>query len=110
MIWFPSQIAMGTSSRGRVNRESFGRFLAVRATGQSMWRVLCPRLGDEGLSGKIHTDGTNGDGKKPPKPPRGGGGRGGSGSDIGRALRSAYDDTVRESVPDEFMDLLGKLD
>ena len=30
-------------------------------------------------------------------------------TDIGRALRSVYDDTVREDVPDDFMDLLGKL-
>lgn len=29
--------------------------------------------------------------------------------DIGRALRSIYDDTVREPVPDDFKDLLGKL-
>ncbi|MDQ3246395.1 MAG: hypothetical protein M3Q52_05810 [Pseudomonadota bacterium] len=31
------------------------------------------------------------------------------GADIGRALRSIYDDTLRESVPDDFQDLLGKL-
>ena len=30
-------------------------------------------------------------------------------SDIGRALRTIYDDTLRESVPDDFSDLLGKL-
>jgi hypothetical protein len=30
-------------------------------------------------------------------------------TDLGRALRSVYDDTLRESVPDEFIDLLGKL-
>ena len=30
-------------------------------------------------------------------------------SDLGRALRSIYDDTLRESVPDDFIDLLGKL-
>ena len=30
-------------------------------------------------------------------------------ADLGRALRSVYDDTLRESVPDEFIDLLGKL-
>jgi len=30
-------------------------------------------------------------------------------ADIGRALRSVYDDTLRESVPDDFLDLLGKL-
>ena len=30
-------------------------------------------------------------------------------SDLGRALRSIYDDTLREAVPDDFKDLLGKL-
>lgn len=30
-------------------------------------------------------------------------------ADLGRALRSIYDDTLRESVPDDFKDLLGKL-
>ena len=30
-------------------------------------------------------------------------------ADLGRALRSAYDDTLREAVPDEFLDILGKL-
>ena len=29
--------------------------------------------------------------------------------DIGRALRSVYDETLRENVPDDFLDLLGKL-
>ena len=29
---------------------------------------------------------------------------------VGRALRSVYDDTLRESVPDDFMNLLRKLD
>jgi hypothetical protein len=29
--------------------------------------------------------------------------------DLGRALRTIYDDTLRESVPDDFMDLIGKL-
>ena len=31
------------------------------------------------------------------------------GSDIGRALRSVYDETLRENVPDDLQDLLGKL-
>jgi hypothetical protein len=30
-------------------------------------------------------------------------------ADLGRALRSVYDDTLRETVPDEFRHLLGKL-
>ena len=29
--------------------------------------------------------------------------------DIGRALRTIYDDTLREAVPVDFSDLLGKL-
>jgi hypothetical protein len=29
--------------------------------------------------------------------------------DLGRALRSVYDDTLRESVPDDFLNLIGKL-
>ena len=31
-------------------------------------------------------------------------------ADVGRALRSVYDETLREDVPDDFLDLLGKLD
>lgn len=29
--------------------------------------------------------------------------------DVGRALRSVYDKTLREEVPKDFLDLLGKL-
>ena len=29
--------------------------------------------------------------------------------DVGRALRTAYDETLREDVPADFLDLLGKL-
>ena len=35
--------------------------------------------------------------------------RGKRGADIGRALRSVYDETLRENVPDDFLNLLGKL-
>ena len=31
-------------------------------------------------------------------------------NDLGRALRSVYDDTLREAVPDDFLSLIGKLD
>jgi hypothetical protein len=30
-------------------------------------------------------------------------------SDLGRALRSIYDDTLREPIPGDFIDLIGKL-
>jgi len=29
---------------------------------------------------------------------------------VGRALRTVYDETLREEIPDDFLDLLGKLD
>jgi hypothetical protein len=29
--------------------------------------------------------------------------------DLGRALRSIYDDTLREPIPDDFVNLIGKL-
>lgn len=31
-------------------------------------------------------------------------------ADIGDALRTAYEDAVNEDIPDEMLDLLGKLD
>lgn len=37
------------------------------------------------------------------------GGRKARSTDLGRALRSVYDDTLRETVPDDFLTLLGKL-
>ncbi|HEX5238804.1 MAG TPA: NepR family anti-sigma factor [Sphingomicrobium sp.] len=42
---------------------------------------------------------------------KGGSGRGGKqrSGDLGRALRSVYDDTLREPVPDDFLSLIGKL-
>ena len=35
--------------------------------------------------------------------------RGKKNGDIGRALRSVYDETLRENIPGDFLDLLGKL-
>ena len=35
--------------------------------------------------------------------------RGQAADDVSKALRSAYDEAVRESIPDDFLDLLGKL-
>lgn len=32
------------------------------------------------------------------------------GNVVGRALRTVYDETLREAIPDDFLDLLGKLD
>ena len=53
----------------------------------------------------------NRDKKRVPKPKSAGSPAGGakSSSDVGRALRSVYDNTLGERVPDDFLDLLGKL-
>jgi len=48
------------------------------------------------------------DDKKPPHGPKGP--KRTRGGDVGDALRKAYDDTLREDIPPEMLDLLGKLD
>ena len=65
--------------------------------------------GDERLSANEHADdhrGSNGvakqadaKGKRRPAPA----------GELSKALRSVYDNTLREDVPDDFLDLLGKL-
>ena len=51
----------------------------------------------------------NRDKKRAPKSAEGAVSRSKSPSDVGRALRSVYDTTLGERVPDDFLDLLGKL-
>ena len=57
------------------------------------------------MSAKKRGKGGGKDGRDPPEHPK----RKSRSSDLGRALRTVYDDTLRESVPDDFMDLLRKL-
>jgi len=71
-------------------------------------RAVNPREGDEELSAKKRSE-TEGAGhsrrsKKSPTSDRTA-----RKGDLGRALRSVYDDTLRESVPDDFLKLIGKL-
>ena len=72
-------------------------------------RRVKPREGDERLSGtkrgKSAGAGRKNGSDAPPSPPK----KKQRTADLGRALRSVYDDTLRESVPDEFTQLLGKL-
>lgn len=74
---------------------------------ENCMRRESPREGDERLSvtrGGKSGGAAKGSGKTPIHPKK----RQRS-ADLGRALRSVYDDTLRETVPDEFQDLLGKL-
>ena len=71
----------------------------------------CRREGDERLSGTDKAESRN------PETDVDSGGkakgrkkRGAAPAELGRALRSVYDETLREDVPDDFLDLLGKLE
>ena len=68
---------------------------------------MLAREGDERLSGTSKSKGLPGSGgaKSPDKKKRND--KRGS---VGRALRTVYDDMLREEVPKDFLDLLGKLD
>ena len=71
------------------------------------------REGDERLSGKLQNgDPGRDDVAATPTAPvsKGGSGRKDKAGPIGRALRTVYDDMLRESVPSDFLDLLNKLD
>jgi len=68
---------------------------------------MLAREGDERLSGTSKTKASRGSAgatspdRKKRKDKRG---------SVGRALRTVYDDMLREEVPKDFLDLLGKLD
>ena len=75
-----------------------------------MERAWTRARGDERLSGKHKVDSERAaEHPRTHQKPADKGNRKQRPADIGRALRSVYDDTVREDVPDDFMDLLSKL-
>lgn len=65
------------------------------------------REGDETLSGTKQGKGKTSPDLPGNPPKKKGKERAG---DVGRALKTVYDDMVREDVPQDFLDLLGKLD
>jgi len=71
-------------------------------------RAQNPREGDDELSSKKGSE-TEGAGhsrhSKKPRPSD----RAARKGDLGRALRTVYDDTLREPVPDDLLKLIGKL-
>ena len=58
---------------------------------------------------RSETEGTGHSGRSKKSQASEKGGRKTRSGDLGRALRSVYDDTLREAVPDDFANLLGKL-
>jgi len=76
-----------------------------------MTRALSRVRGDEELSAKKRSETEDAGDAARPKKSNGfeRGARKQRSGDLGRALRTVYDDTLRESVPDDFRDLLSKL-
>ena len=71
---------------------------------------LDPREGDERLSAKKRSESDDAVQNKRTKTPSADKSvRRQRSTDLGRALRTIYDDTLRENVPDDFLDLIGKL-
>ena len=71
-------------------------------------QLLYPGEGEHELSDKRSSDRLAG--KEKPKVRAKRKAEGGSkASELGKALRSVYDNTLREDVPGDFLDLLGKL-
>jgi hypothetical protein len=72
---------------------------------------LYPREGGRGLSAKKRGESDEGGYSRRSKQTTASGktGRKPRAGDLGRALRSVYDDTLRETDPDDFLNLSGKL-
>jgi Anti-sigma factor NepR len=83
-----------------------GRCAAVRDLYEAR---LDPREGDERLSAKKRSEPDEAHDKRAKKPSQDKTARKQRSTDLGRALRTIYDDTLRESVPDDFLSLIGKL-
>ncbi len=66
------------------------------------------REGDERLSGNQAGDARDGT-KSSPASRSSKDRKKDKGNVVGRALRTVYDETLREDIPDDFLDLLGKL-
>ena len=116
-IWFPrlgrvrceAEIAAqrpGSTHIGTGDAEPVARWIessmsAKRTRARGDWELSAKKRSDTEGAGKSRRS------KKSQASQRGG--RGQRQSDLGRALRSVYDDTLRETVPDDFLSLLGKL-
>ena len=74
-----------------------------------LMRIHSPGPGQFGsIRGKLVRS-AKGETKRPPKP-KGGTESSKPSRNVGDALRQAYDEAVRETVPDDLLDLLKKLD
>jgi hypothetical protein len=87
-----------------------------RRCGHDGARNFTPPKGDERLSGSNQAEPGEGEHAGMDSGEAGKGGKvaakkkpSGRPADVGRALRSVYDDTLREDIPSDLKDLLGRL-
>lgn len=86
------------------------RYSPLRPPMRIVRGALDPREGDERLSAKKRSEpAEGGQPNRGHKPSSDKTSRKQRSTDLGRALRTIYDDTLREAVPDDFADLIGKL-
>jgi hypothetical protein len=71
------------------------------------WRNECACEGDARLSGKQTGEAQDIGDKRNARSPKDR--KQDKANVVGRALRTVYDDTLREDIPNDFLDLLGKL-
>ena len=90
----------GAAPFGRCARERVD-YERARTRARGDWELSAKKRSDTEGAGDIRRS------KKSQTSERGG--RRQRSNDLGRALRSVYDDTLRETVPDDFLNLLGKL-
>jgi hypothetical protein len=118
-IWFPRRVGQAAkpyirnadTAPLRIKRWCAGHRSRCARSEDLYEARLDPREGDERLSAKKRSESEGAAhstrSKKPHKPDKDA--RKQRSTDLGRALRSIYDDTLRESVPGDFTDLIGKL-
>jgi Anti-sigma factor NepR len=110
----PGNLQSCTNS-GNASLDLYSRFGLERYQAVAPRKEICMRRdwtrarGDERLSAKKQGETDDRGAKRARKPSPDKGVRKQRSTDLGRALRTIYDDTLREAVPDDFLNLIGKL-
>ena len=96
----------GVQTIGASGAISCGSVIATEFRTSSGWRFAKACEGNLRLSVKQSGDAQDNDKRDARSPIR----KNDKSNVVGRALRTVYDETLREDVPRDFLDLLGKLD
>ena len=117
-IWFPPWAGLVAKQTIATQRPALLRIgvtqttapgCAVNSDDYERARTRARGIQELSANKRSETEGTGDSGRSKKSRASSAGGRKARHGDLGRALRSVYDDTLRESVPDDFAKLLGKL-